>query len=406
MSTLPRFFALSFLLLLTLLLAALGAQAWLRQQERRLETEAGERQRRQVLAAVEITGRTESGWTEARLRDIAALAGVSVAGLPGTASPEAQADALQVEPGVWLAVESTTGPATRVLLLSQRLLVVLGVLALALLVALIALVALRRPGSDSAPTAWSNQQRDVLSLAQLAQTSVSQQEALNHERDERLRAEGEARLRLQLLNRALEEKIRIGRDLHDGVIQSLYAAGLTLQSAQVVAGKDPAAATRRIESTVDLINRTIAEIRAYIAGLSPLSVRGNSIARALEDIVDELRAEREVECTWAIDESAASRLSDDQITDTLQIVREATSNALRHGECQRLSVALRSEADDVVVRVEDNGRGFDPSHGRVGGHGLANMRARAERGGGRLQIDSAPTRGTQLELTWTVSAPS
>src|SRR5690606_37902209 len=83
---------------------------------------------------------------------------------------------------------------------------------------------------------------DIHSLSFLARTSVRQQEELDQARDERLRAEEEARARLVALNHALEEKVRIGRDLHDGVIQSLYAAGLTLQTVREMLESNPAAA--------------------------------------------------------------------------------------------------------------------------------------------------------------------
>ena len=407
MSSLPRFLALSLILLLTLLMAALGAQAWLRHQEQRLLAVAHDRLVGQLQAAVALTSAAGGGWPDERVNWVSELAGVSVTRTEDAMTVDRSQVAVPVEDGFWLVAESMTAPGTRLLLLSQRVLLALGVLTLALLVTLVGALATRRPAGDTdSRQPFANQQRDVLSLAQLARASVTQQAELDRERDERLRAEGEARLRLQLLNRALEEKIAIGRDLHDGVIQSLYASGLTLQSAQALTARDPDEAARRIESTVGLINRTIAEIRAYIGGLSPLSVRGNSIARALEDVVEELRAGREVETMFEVDENAAARLSDDHITHTLQIMREAVSNALRHGSPTHLRIALRHEAGTVVLRVADDGHGFDVAHIlSTGGHGLANMRARAERSGGRLTIESS-ARGTFLELHWPAAHPA
>jgi signal transduction histidine kinase len=402
MSTLSRFLALSLFLLLTLLVAAMGAQAWLRQQEAWVRASSQARVEQQIQAATALTGRLESEWTDQRVATLTELSGVPVRRVDDPKQVPASDTVLEVEPGVWLSVGSATAPGARLLLLSQRVLLGLGMLALALLIALIGALATRRARSDIEPDApLAHQRRDVLSLAQLARTSVSQREELDRERDERLSAEAEARLHLQLLNRALEEKIRIGRDLHDGVIQSLYASGLTLQSAQALAARDPAEAGRRIENTVGLINRTIEEIRAYIVGLSPLSVRGNSIARALEDVVEELRAGRDVKVSFDVDETSAARLTDSQITDTLQIMREGVSNALRHGSPGRLQVDLHDRGETVVLRVEDDGAGFDPAAPRSGGgHGLANMVARAERGGGQLKLESQLNQGTRLELTW------
>ncbi|MGY8718103.1 MAG: histidine kinase [Verrucomicrobiia bacterium] len=101
---------------------------------------------------------------------------------------------------------------------------------------------------------------------------------MDRERDERGKAQADAQQRLQLLNRALEEKIRFGRDLHDGVIQSLYATGLTLESAKLQVSTKPAAAVNQLEQSISLINRIITDIRGYISDLSPRSVRRDSLA--------------------------------------------------------------------------------------------------------------------------------
>lgn len=411
MSSLSRFLALSLILLLVLLIAAVAAQAWLRQQDQRLTAAAFARLEERVWAAAELTGRLHAEWTPERLAEVERLIGSPVrpARPPGPAPDRRVAGSpavVEAAPGQWLAVEVGLPATDRALFLVQRVLLAFGVFAVLLFLAFAAALTVRRPRSSTgtSPPFASERQRDALSLAQLAKTSVSQQLELNRERDERLRAEGEARLRLQLLNRALEEKIRIGHDLHDGVIQSLYAAGLTLQSSQPLAARDPAEAARRIESTLEMINRTIAEIRAYIGGLSPLSVRGTSIARALQDVVEELKAGRTVDCVFQIDEAAAARLTDDQMTQSLQIVREAVSNALRHGRPSHLRVELADDDGGVALRVEDDGQGFDPAQGRPGGHGLANMRSRAEADGGELQVESNPGGGTRLRLHWPTAA--
>jgi signal transduction histidine kinase len=114
------------------------------------------------------------------------------------------------------------------LLMQQRVLLALGLFALVLFVGLLSLVLWWRPRDAAAPVALSP---DLRSLTSLARTTAAQGEALAQERDDRQRAEEAARYRLDLLNQALEERIRLGRDLHDGVIQSLYAAGLTLEAA-------------------------------------------------------------------------------------------------------------------------------------------------------------------------------
>jgi signal transduction histidine kinase len=404
MLSVPRFLALSLLLLIGLLGAGLAAQAWLRQQETRLRQTERHLLEQQLRAAVAVTGRLDQQWSEVRLSLIKELLQASVERSDLSRRDEGPVPTLilEVEPGVWLAVTAPRSPMSQGLRLLQRILVALAVLTVLCLGALVTALALRRPVvMPEQPT--GRDPRDLQSLAHLAETSATQQVELDRERDERLRAEEAARLRLQLLNQALEAKIRLGRDLHDGVIQSLYAAGLTLQSAQAAAERDPEEAARRVETTLALINRTIGEIRAYIEGLSPLAVRGSSLAQALRQVVEELCAGRPRQFEVQVDERSAAQLSDEQAANTLQIVREAVSNAWRHGTASSLKVHLEPRTDGISLTVEDNGTGFDPQNARPGGHGLANMRARAERAGGRLTLDSEPGRGARIQLFWPFS---
>jgi signal transduction histidine kinase len=301
----------------------------------------------------------------------------------------------------WLVGTHPAPAGERVHSLLQRVLLALGVFALLLAVALVILMAVRplgRGGDTRAP--FHRVKEDMRSLSTLARNTVRQQEELNQERDERMRAEQESNQRLQLLNRALEEKIRMGRDLHDGVIQSLYAAGLSLQAARNTMAAEPEEAGQRMDAGLSLINRTIGDIRSYISGLSPRSVRHDSLAQSLREIVEDLRAGRPVDLELKINDKAAAALSDDQLAETMQISHEAVSNALRHGGAERILIALSPAEGGVDLTIRDNGKGFDPTHTRSGGHGLANIRARVERCAGRLQIDSSSGQGTCLQILW------
>ncbi|WP_221028790.1 sensor histidine kinase [Actomonas aquatica] len=411
MSPLTRLLTFSVVVLLVLITVTLGAQAWLRQQEVHILRSAKADLAEQLQAGITLTGGVDATWDEARLTRLSQVTGTSLSVLDRP--PPAADDELgpfqffQELPGErWLVAAHPAPAGTRIHRLLQRVVLALGVFALLIMAALVVTVGMRPLRDRETRSPFAARERDMRSLSLLARTSLRQQAELDQERDERIRAEADARHRLQLLNRALEEKIRIGRDLHDGVIQSLYAAGLTLQAAQQLSTTDSAQAGTRLQSALELINRTIADIRSYIAGLSPRQVRRESLHQALTEIVEELRAGRPLELECQIDERVSTALSDDQLTETTQIVREAVSNALRHGGAQKLWLALNAVDTGAELSLRDDGIGFDLNQqNSPRGHGLANMQARAERAGGSFEMVSSLGGGTAIRVSWpTVNA--
>ncbi len=408
MNTLPRLLGFSLVLLLVFLAAALTAQAWLRGQNERLRDAAIETKRQQFMVALPLLQPAEA---DGRLSDdqagvLGGLLGAEVSLVPvGT-------DEVSVENGrLGFSVPAGTGqqalvrfsaPATdRLLFLHQRVLMVLLLLALVLLAAL-AIVLVARPGSSAesgSHAPWGYAKAEMGHLQQLVKNSVSQGAELARERDVRQRAEEESLLRQNMLNQVLEEKIRMGRDLHDGLIQSLYATGLTLESARDLLASDPAAAGQRVQASMDLVNTSIRNVRNYITGLTPGNVRKESFARTLKALTDQLGSGREVGFELTIDDIAAALLSDEQLSQCVQIVHEAVSNALRHGGAGKVTVRLHAGDHAVGLLVQDDGRGFSPDRLEPTGHGLANMQARAKSAGGTLQLESTPGAGTRIVLT-------
>jgi signal transduction histidine kinase len=264
----------------------------------------------------------------------------------------------------------------------------------------VALVGGARPATSISETAQKARQ-EMQQVEHLAKTNVAQEAALGLERAERRRADENLQLQQLLLNEVLAEKIRLGRDLHDGVIQSLYATGLTLESARQKQGVDPAAADVLFDRGIELLNQSIRQIRGYIQPTSeapegmPLS-----FAKAVDVLVADLKGERDVSFLVRIDESAESRLAASQLADTLQIVREAVSNALRHGSASQIQIRLHEEGAQLALMIQDNGSGFDATaKGSGGGNGLTNFRARAGSLGAALKLDSRPGHGTRVVLT-------
>lgn len=305
-----------------------------------------------------------------------------------------------------VAVDATgTAGTAKARLLSQRAALVLAATGLALTVALILSQVLRSAASESrAP--FSVARSEIGTLAKLAESSVAQGEELTRERDVRRRAEEDGRLKQQLLTQSLDEKIRLGHDLHDGIIQSLYAAGLTLESVRALVRNNPEEAERRLEATRAALNEAIRDVRAYIVGLAPENLRRAGFAHAVSAMLNELRAGREAQFDIAIDDDAAALLTPEQSVEALQIAREAVSNALRHGQASAITLRLHKGEREVGLLIQDNGTGFHADRRRTGGHGLGNMHARAERIGASLRVTSAPGEGARIQATVPVLQPS
>ena len=247
---------------------------------------------------------------------------------------------------------------------------------------------------------------EVGALSKLAESSAAQHEELTHERDVRRRAEEDAQLKQRLLTRALEEKIRLGRDLHDGIIQSLYAVGLTLESVRGLLRDDPAEADRRLDQCRATLNASIRDARAYITGLAPENLRRTGFARSLEALFAELRSGRDAQFEIKIDDEAAALLTPEQTIEALQIAREAASNALRHGGATLVTVRVHQGEQEVCLLVQDNGCGFDAANQHDGGHGLDNMQARANNIGATLRLTSQPGAGSRVVVNVPILRPA
>jgi signal transduction histidine kinase len=207
-----------------------------------------------------------------------------------------------------------------------------------------------------------------------------------------------------------EERDRIGRDLHDGIIQSLYAVGLSLEDVLDVIGDAPGGAAERVDEAIESINLSIRDIRNFIYGLQPEAVDGGQFVAGVAALAEEIGHGGLVDVRIDLDPGADPLLDAAAGTEGLHLVREALSNAARHAQAQRITLELRSSPDGPVLEIADDGVGFDPGRDHGAGHrGLDNMRARAESLGGRLQIRSAPGSGTRITLTFpppSTGAPS
>jgi signal transduction histidine kinase len=204
------------------------------------------------------------------------------------------------------------------------------------------------------------------------------------------RAQGDQR-RLQLM----DERERIAKELHDGIIQSLFAVGMGLQGTALVAGSPEVAA--RVEAAVGELDRVILDLRNYIFGLRPGILADRLLDQALRQLGEEVASKSGVTVQVSVDAETAAALSA-QSHEIVQLTREALSNVTRHAKAGRASVSLVRRRSNAVLTIEDDGIGFD-ANGSTHGNGLRNMRQRASGLGGELLVTSAAARGTRLAVT-------
>jgi signal transduction histidine kinase len=207
----------------------------------------------------------------------------------------------------------------------------------------------------------------------------------------------QARIQGELKRFALvEDRERIAKELHDDVIQSLFAEGMALQSSLAVVG-NPEAMETRITQAVEHIDRVIRDLRNYIFALTPGAAADHALERSLKDVAREFAAASNTDIEVVADPTAAARLSG-KTADVLQAAREAISNAVRHSGGDTVRVSLACTTDTAVLEVADNGKGFSPLEAAGKGNGLKNLRSRAESMGGELDIESAPGQGTWVRV--------
>jgi signal transduction histidine kinase len=204
-----------------------------------------------------------------------------------------------------------------------------------------------------------------------------------------------ARLQRRLRRLAVvEDRERIARDLHDAIIQDLFAVGLSLQaqSQKVVVPE----VSRVIAETVERLDEAIAALRRFIFDLQPPIWSQRDLRSEATEMVSQLSAPYAVSTELSF-EGKLDALDAGAVDDALQLVSEALSNALRHAGADLVRVEIRRDRDELLLSIADEGRGFDPAL-PTEGMGLENIARRAERAGGEATVVSTPGAGTTVRI--------
>jgi signal transduction histidine kinase len=216
-----------------------------------------------------------------------------------------------------------------------------------------------------------------------------------------------ARLHEQVQRLAVvDERERISKDLHDGIIQNIYAVGLSLEDVPDLIRDDPDEVERRVERAIDSLHLTIRDIRNFIFGLRPELLGGATLVNGLVAIVEEFRHNSMID----VELHAGDVGEEPEATATahlLGVVNEALSNIARHSGASRATIFVDSPGSGALdLVIEDNGHGFDPEAIGVLGHqGLANMRSRAATIGAIIEFTSDVT-GTRVRVHRPAEGPA
>ncbi|MEO6996054.1 MAG: ATP-binding protein [Lacunisphaera sp.] len=412
-----RALGLSLLLLLLFLGATVTLQWWLNRETHQLQTSAIAEQRAHLLQAIAISGKSPQNWDATFQQAVGAMLGGTLELVkPGDAPLPAPRDFhglsliqdLPSAPG-WKAQLHFSMPAIlRIQVLHHRTVAVIVVLSLLVAVVPLLLVMLgtRRAtvpeGASRMP--WAMSRANDLGMEHFARISNERTTALEIEQGARQRAEENLQVNRTLLSQSVDERVRLGRELHDNICQTLYAVCLTLESVQKKNALAPEL-SQRVDLCMTELRRLNQEVRSYLQDLEPARLNSQSFTEAVAGMITPFMAEDGVRIEQRLDEEAVALIPSHQIADVMNILREAVSNALRHGHARNISLLAGRNDREIALAVQDDGSGFTGS-GNGGGHGLANMKARAAALGGSIRVESTPGKGTRVLLHLPVASPA
>lgn len=212
------------------------------------------------------------------------------------------------------------------------------------------------------------------------------------------------RLSARLINAEEEERERISRELHDQLGQILTALGLDIDWVLGRCPAEPEGTRARLVEASELLQQAIGETRELCATLRAGDLRGASLAEAIRLSAGEFSRRTGIALAWK-DNSGALDVSNESGRHIYRIVQETMSNISRHASASAVTVELSCGGGNFILRIEDDGRGFDPAKVKdPHAVGLVGMRERANLIGARLEIHSVPGEGTRVMLEMPLGA--
>lgn len=193
----------------------------------------------------------------------------------------------------------------------------------------------------------------------------------------------------------VQERNRLARELHDSVSQQLFAASMMMSAINEVEGAEEVVIKKQLKMVEHMIHQSQLEMRALLLHLRPIALKGKSLQVGIEELLQELTEKVPMEISWKLEKFAVDKGVEDQL---FRILQESVSNTLRHAKATTFHVMLIERDGLIILRIVDDGIGFDIENVKTGSYGLGNMRERAYEVGGTFKLISLPNKGTKLEV--------
>jgi two-component system, NarL family, sensor histidine kinase LiaS len=192
-----------------------------------------------------------------------------------------------------------------------------------------------------------------------------------------------------------QERNRLARELHDSVSQQLFAASMLMSAINETRHDREERETKQLKMVEEMIHQSQLEMRALLLHLRPAALKGKTIQEGIRELLIELSQKVTIEIKWKVEEFPLDKGIEDHL---FRILQESVSNTLRHAKATDLEVLLIQRDQFVILRVIDDGVGFNVEEAKAGSYGLQNMYERAIEVGGTLKIISLKDKGTRLEV--------
>lgn len=212
---------------------------------------------------------------------------------------------------------------------------------------------------------------------------------------QRLATEKAEELESRIQEIVSQERNRLARELHDSVSQQLFAASMMMSAINETKGPSEDREAKQLKMVEDMIHQSQLEMRALLLHLRPAALKGKSLQEGIEELLIELRQKVTMNIKWKVEPFPLDKGVEDHL---FRILQESVSNTLRHSKAEQLEVLLIKRDDKVILRVVDDGLGFNVEETKAGSYGLQNMHERAGEIGGTLKIVSVEKKGTRLEV--------
>jgi NarL family two-component system sensor histidine kinase LiaS len=193
-----------------------------------------------------------------------------------------------------------------------------------------------------------------------------------------------------------QERNRLARELHDSVSQQLFAASMMMSAINET--KQQTTETledKQLKMVEEMIHQSQLEMRALLLHLRPVALKNKSLKVGIEELLIELSQKVTMDIQWKVEDFPLDKGIEDHL---FRILQESISNTLRHAKANKLEVLMIKRDDLVILRIVDDGIGFEVNKTKAGSYGMQNMHERALEVGGTLKIISVKNKGTRLEV--------